>query len=263
MSILGFITGGQPQRVTIGRIDEDGPSPRLELDAALRLVPSRSVTISKNPVESGADITDHAKLENLVFSLDGFVSEDDMNIFASFVSSIGAGAIGTATGGTGGPFAGFVSTAGSAAILSEATNLALSPDIPPSAGLASQVANRAPGDRDFPRKVHNFLLALQQDRALVSVTSRMQVLTNLIITQYSAPQDIQDGRSLRFSMQLEQIQIVNSATVQVPENILDKAVSASAASKANLGKQATQAASAAQSNNASLAAQLVDSLSGG
>lgn len=258
MSIIGFLTGTNPQQVVISR-DESG-APGLTLDAAISITPTRQVSITKNPVESGANITDHATLGNLTLSIEGFIAEAPLpnGLLASalgIVAGAAGGLIGTAVGG-GGLVTSLV-TAGAAIGANKAANYALSPDISSGASVEEQIANRIPGDADYPRKAFDYLLGLQQDRSLIRVVTRLKTYTNLLITDLSAPQTIENGKSIRFTASFEQVQIVESASVSLPENLISGSATG-AASKAGLGKQAAGAATSAQTGNVSILKGLVN-----
>jgi hypothetical protein len=211
-------------------------------------------------VESGANITDHATLDNLTLTIEAIISESPLATSAlesalGIVAGAAGGLIGTAVGG------GLLATAATAAAAlgaKKAANFALSPDIPSGSGLEGQISNRAPGDDDYPRKAFDYLLGIQQDRNLVRVVTRFKTYTSLLITDISAPQTIENGKSLKFTASFEQVQIVESATATLPENLISKTATG-AASKGNLGKQAAGSATSAQSGNVSVLKGLVNS----
>ncbi len=248
MSILGFITGSNPQRVIIKRDGSEGPQlPGLTLDAAMNINPQHNGTPTKNPVESGGNIADHVTLDNLKFGIEGFVAEAPLPFSASeqalgALAGIAGGAVGT---GVGGGIAAQAAVALVSSTFTRIANFALSPDVGTPESLEQQIANRNLSDTDFPRKAYEYLWSLHQARSLIQVITQRKTYTNLVLTQLSAPQTIENGRSLKFTAMFEQLKIVNSASVSIPENkIAADAVGAS--SKANLGKQATSGTTSAQ-----------------
>lgn len=258
MTILGFLTGGSPQRVVISRDESEAPG--LTLDAALSIRPFRDLSITKNPVESGATIADHAELGNFSFDLEGIISEAPLpSGFAGAalgaLGGVAGGAIGTVTGGV----ASTLITSGALVGASAAANFALSPDIPDGASLENQIANRNLLDGDYPRKAWDYLLGLQQGRELVRVVTRQKTYTQLLIKSLSNPQTIAEGKSVKFTATFEQVKIVSSSTVQVPENVV-AADATGAASKASTGKQAATEATSAQSSNVSTLKSFVNSV---
>lgn len=246
MTILGFLTGNAPQRTIIGR-DAEG-APGLTLDAAISISASREVSLTKNPVESGANIVDHATLGNITIEIEGMLSEAPLasslaESALGALAGVAGGLIGTQVGG----LASSLLTTGAAIGANAAVNFALSPDVISGESQEAQIANRIPGDADFPRKAYDYLLGLQENRKLLKLTTRRKSYTQLLMTRLSAPESIEIGKSLRFTATFEQVKIVNSASVTLPENVIDIASAPGAASKANLGKQAASEATSAQS----------------
>ena len=129
-------------------------------------------------------------------------------------------------------------------------------------GIEGEIANRNPGDTDYPRKAWEYMLALQQSRSLVRVVTRLKTYRNLLITNLSSPQTSAEGLSIKFSCMCEEIQIVDSASVQLPENVI-AADATGAATKANKGSQSTSAASGAQEQNVSIIKGTVNAFQGG
>jgi len=242
MSIIGFLTNSNPQLLTLSRTDGVGVAPKLEIDATIRQNTSRRAMLTKNPVESGALTTDHVNLENINFEAECLVSEAPLSLLQSLIGGIAGGALGTEVGGALGSFLG---TAAGASVGSQIAKFALSPDIPPSEALGSQIATRIPGDLDYPKKVYDYLLALQQDRALIKVESRMATLSDLVIVSLTAPITIENGRSMRFTVGFEQIQIIKTSTSALTESVIDAAASATGATAQNLGSQAAEEATEA------------------
>ena len=252
MSILGFLTNNNPQQVTIARDVPGNKPPGLTLDAAVRMVPSREVNVTSNPVESGGKISDHATLGNISFLLDGLISEAPLpsgllGQALGILAGAAGGLIGTQAGGG---LAGTAFTAVAAGLATQVANFALSPDIPSGSSLEFQMGNRIPGDTEFPAKAYKFLFGLQQDRELLAINSRIVNLSQMLITSISAPFTIDNGRSLMFTARFEQLQIVKSATASLAENVVSAAATG-AASKSNLGQQAASAATEKQTSNAS------------
>ena len=264
MSIIGFLTGKNPQRVVISR-DGTG-APGLTLDAAISITTSRQVSLTKNPVESGGNITDHATLGNLTLSIEGLISEAPLpsgllESALGIAAGAAGGLIGTVVGGAAGGLAGSLATAGAAAganalISGSAASLEIKDGIPSAIAIESHISKRAVGDTDYPRKAFTYLLALQKDRLLVNVVTRLHTYKSLIITDISVPQVISDGKSIRFTASFEQVQIVKSASVTLPESVIAKNAGG-AASKGNLGKQATSAATEAQGGNVSILKSII------
>src|SRR5688500_7109000 len=105
MSITSFLFGNTPTLVKI--------ADTLTVDAAVRVITHRAAVPTKNPVESGSDITDHMKLENLKLSVEGVISETPLSTLLSLIGGFGGGLAGEALQGVqvGGALGGFATTA--------------------------------------------------------------------------------------------------------------------------------------------------------
>jgi len=255
MSIIGLLTGVNPQRVVLGRDEKDAPG--LVIDCTISLVPSRSINITKLPVESGGNITDNAVLGNINLAAEIVISEDPLD--TSFVSSALGVLAGTAGGAIGiqrGKYGGLVNVVGSV-LADKIKKFALSPDVGESRTLEKQIANRDLNDSDYPRKCYEYLFALQQDRELLKVVSRLKTYTNLLMSNISVPRTIDKGNSIQCTCNFEQVQIVESNTVKLPENVI-AADAAGASSAAKQGKKAAGKATEAQKKNISYLASFAD-----
>lgn len=236
MALTSFLFGKGNQLVTI--------ADALVVDAAIQVVPTRETTPTKNPVELGSDITDHVRLENLRLQIDGFISEAPLSTIATILGGLAAGLVGTVVGGRVSGIAGTLGTAAAGIAAKSAVSAlsggsgALAAD-PTSAQLEASMKNRDLSDTDFPKKAFEYLLAVQRDRLPFKIVTGFKTYKNMIITSLTSTQDAEHGKSLNFSMTCEQIQIVSSSLVKVPENLISAASSHSAASKAKTGAQST------------------------
>lgn len=255
MSILGLLTGVNPQRVVLSRDEKDAPG--LVIDCTISLTTSRSVNITKLPVESGGNVTDNAVLGNISLSAEIVITEAPLD--SSFVASalgVLAGTAGGAIGVQAGKYGSLVNIGGALGA-NFLKNFALSPDVSESRTLEQQIAKRDLNDTDYPRKCYDYLMALQQDRELLKIVSRMKTYTNLLISELSLPQSIDMGKSIKATCSFEQVQIVQSNTVKIPENLI-AADASGAASKAKQGKKAVGKATDAQNKNISYLARFAD-----
>lgn len=227
MSITSFIFGRTPQPVTLAN--------ELIIDASVRVSPSRKATPSKYPIESGSKIVDNVMLENLTLQVDGIISEAPLSTLQSLLGGIIGGAIGTQVGGLAGAAAGSAQTAlqGAAAALAGGSQ----------SNIRDTIKNRNLGDTDFPKKAWEYLLQVQLDRFPFSIITGFKEYSDMILTDVNSVQTSKDGGSLRFSITCEQIQIITTQTVQIPESVIDAAASNSASSKGNGGRKSTKAAS--------------------
>lgn len=258
-SVIGLVTGNLPKRVTISHTSKPSPGV-LELDATIEANASRKMEVTKNPVEGGGNIADHAILQNLTYTIKAVVSEAPISVLQSFVGGIAGGAIGNIAGGAAGGAAAIGTAVGAVIGSAAAGELSKSPNVPASSSLDGRVSARVPLDRTYPKLAYDWLMSLQQDRILISVESRFHILDNLMITELGAPIVIERGRSVEFSMVCEQVQIIDSATIQLSETQLEAEIAPTAASSANLGTQSAGAATSSQSTQPSFLKSLFDGL---
>ena len=230
MSALALLLGESQFRTAIAQ---------LKLDAASSIQHTATATPSKNPIEARSgdpidNFTDHVRLDNRVVTIEGIMSEAPLSLLGS-AFNIFTGAAATNVGPTLGTF-------GTQAL---------------AAGLGSLgglIANRNSEDPQFPQKAFEYLIELRDNRVPFTVVTRLKRYGNMILTSLSVPQVAADGNSLRFSATLEQIEIVQTQTILVPEQ---QVTNPSGASKQNLGKQAQKAAS---TDNSSVAKGFFDDI---
>ena len=191
----------------------------LELDAAISIDINTTSTVTSNPIEEGADVSDHVKTENLKISLEAIVSESPINLksaAAGLLAGVGTSFLGSAAKG-------FAATAIQTGLSS----------------IAGLIANRGQNDIQYPEKSYNYLRELQTKREPFTAVLNGKSYDNLIITSLSKPEKAEQGGSLFFSASFEQIRIVASKTVLIPKSQIKGDRAASAAGKAKLGKQGT------------------------
>jgi hypothetical protein len=91
---------------------------------------------------------------------------------------------------------------------------------------------------------HEFLLNLYRSREPFDFVGSLGVYTDMILTKYNPSRDSKTGSALHFTASLEQIIIVESATVATSGiSKLDSSVNHTASKTENSGQQATKEAS--------------------
>ncbi len=205
MPALSLVLGKKQFRTAIGV---------LELDAAMSVDHSYGANPSKNPIEKGSDITDHIKLENPTIQVEGIVSEAPLSLLGSAFNVL-TGALSTRFTDALGAFG---SSIGAAALGS----------------IAGLISNRNPNDNQFPIKAFDYLVELRNKRIPFTVVTRLKRYEDMVVTRLSFPQQASNGNSLVFNATFEQIQLVQTQTVIIPETKVKKS---GAASKQNTGKQ--------------------------
>jgi len=167
------------------------------------------MTITSHPVEEGANITDHARPENQRITIEGYVSNKPLwsnpgvEKFAEFRPIELAipkqpSPLAPTPGGLTRAAVGFVE-----GLLKKPQNqamvLAPTGDVPARA-----------------REMWELLYAAQQARALVTVSTALADLENCLIERLSVPRTTEDGNGASFQVDVLQVRIVKSATVEAP-----------------------------------------------
>lgn len=201
----------------------------LTLDAAMEISHEHSATVSKNPIEDGSDTSDNVRIENPTLTISGIISEAPLNLQASAFNIFTGAAAGKAVQKLGSPYGAI-------------TGAALG-------SLGGLMTNRKEGDINFPRKAFEFLIELEKKRQPIVIETSLRTYSNMILTKLSVPQSALRGKSLEFSATFEQISLVKTSTVLIPEKNVKKS---GAASKQNLGKQAAKEATEATQKGSSI-----------
>ena len=182
----------------------------LQLDAAVSIQHDANATPTKNPIEarsgdSDDNFTDHIRLQNRTLSIEALISESPLSIFSSAFNI----------------FTGAAATSVANDLVGPTSNVAAQAFATGLGSIAGLIANRQEGDLSFPKKAFDYLISdLRDKRFPFTIVTRLQTYENMVITSLSVPQTAADGRSLRFSATFEQIKIVNTKTVAIPEGIV-------------------------------------------
>lgn len=213
MAVINLLLGKTPFSTVIGA---------MKLDAAESLNHEFTSTPSKNPIEDGSEITDNVRVNNGTLSITGMISDSPLrilnsalNIFTGSLTSIGETA-----------FGGFASQALAVGLGS----------------LGGIIAGRDEDDVLFPQKAFDYLLELRKNKIPFNIQTDLKVYENMILTKLSVPRTAADGRSLKFSASFEQITIVRTGTIILPERNTKNLPGAT--KKQNLGKQPRKEATA-------------------
>lgn len=205
----------------------------LQLDASVSETHNRKSKISANEIEDGSQINDHITLDPESLTIEGLISEAPLSL-AQALANVATTAAGGAIGGAGGALA----TAGIASLSSNLLRTSQNPSV----------------DALFK------LEELWTKRVPFTVVTGLKTYKNMVIESITIPRSKDIGKSLRFTVNLMQLKIVRSKTVIIPEANLDEQAGHSAASKANIGKQKTAAASAATTRGSSVAFDVLGGL---
>lgn len=230
MSALNLILGkGQPRT----KIDV------LTLDVAMEIGHEQSASVTKNPIEDGSNVADNIRVENNIINITGIISEAPLTLLGSAFNIFTGLAATKAVQTLGSPFG----TITGAAVGS----------------LGGLIAKRNENDVNFPKKAFQFLTELKDKRTPFVVVTSLRTYQNMVLTKLSIPQRASVGNSLEFTATLEQIQVVKTSVVLIPEK---KVKRPGAASSQNLGKQATKEATEQNKKGSSILFDLFSKVGG-
>ena len=232
MPILSLIFN-RPKRAQIGA---------MQLDASLVENHIRVAKPTKESIEDGTTVSDHVKLEPAKLTIKGQVSDVPLGIFQSAIGT----ALGATTSAVAQSFGGESSLSGtiagevaSAGIGSLAKLLKPKP---------SERGGRTINTRD-PNDAFRYLEELWAAREPFTVITALRVYNNMIVSNLDVPRSASIGKSLTFTLQVEEITIVKSSIIQVPPF---QVVPQGATSKAKLGRSEAKQAGEGATNNGSI-----------
>lgn len=213
--------------------DESGETEHVQFDVVESETPEDVLTVTDHPIEEGANVSDHARLEPASLTIEGFVSamlnplvdtdltnesleinvprlgppgrksealdipEPPIQPSQSGLLQAGIGAIKSLF--TGGP-----------KFVHESTRARSSETVHFTA-----VQQREPRDRI--RDVYELLLKAQARKLLVTVHESHREHFDMLITRVAKPKATEDGKAARFQVDLRQIFVADSETVAAPQ----------------------------------------------
>lgn len=215
-------------------IDEDsGSTEHVELDVVDNETPEDVLTPTEHAVEEGANVTDHARLEPAFLTIEGIISNmvnpridtDLVNQSVEIeVPEMLAPRTKTTTLDVAKPgLQPNVTSLVNAGIGALSSLILGGPkfthqDQPRRTTRTVKVTTlqqREPRDRI--RDAYDLLLKAQSTRALVTVQALHREHFDMLITRIAKPRTIEDGKAARFQIDLRQIRVADSETVQSPE----------------------------------------------
>ena len=215
-----------------GQDPDSGETDVVQFDIVLVLSPEDIGTLTKHPVEVGADVSDHYRDDPDRLSIEAKVStiphprDADVTLSALDLTLRTRTTPGTKTITLDVPsppitpsLAG-LAEAGINAIASAITG-------PPKATVhaepktrnvsASAQAWQQRSPRNRVRDVYDRLLQFKHKRMLATVQPTMREYFDMMITRVAAPQTVEDGNAVTFGIDLERLRVADSETVQSPE----------------------------------------------
>jgi hypothetical protein len=215
-------------------IDEkSGALKAVEFDLVETETPEDNTTITDHPVEEGVNVSDHARDEPIHYTVEGLVStipnpriDDDahtkslelafremkepgsksitLTVPTPPVQLSESGLLQAGIGALVGLFAGptKVTVRGNAHDAAVTRNVrVLQQDAP----------------RDRVRDVYDLLLKARADKALVTILLQDRELFDMLIERVAKPRTLEDGKLARFQVDLRQLRVADSVTVQAPK----------------------------------------------
>jgi hypothetical protein len=187
MAIFGNAIGTLVKRtVLFYELEAGGKIGFLQLDATVSESHQRIARVTQNEIESGANVADNINLQNEKFQIQGIISEaplpsNDIRDIALTVQNAGFGALSGAVG-------------------------ALSGGLIPDAGAALKRIVAL-------IQLENFW----KNKIPFTVLTGLKKYDDVVITSLTIPVNYKDGNSLRFTAQCEVIRLVESQTIDIPE----------------------------------------------
>lgn len=190
---LAQSAGKPPVKVSIYPVGAVGLGDVVSVDATITEVHTANTELTSHPVETGANITDHARQNPREVQIDGFITNSpiDGSILDAALRAVPAL---YATASTG-PTAGALS---SAAVLG-----------------TMALANALSGS-DITRDNFDRFQRFWTNSTLLQVFTPFRVYTNMIMVNFKAPREQANGDALKFSATFREVFFVASQLVTIP-----------------------------------------------
>lgn len=165
-------------------VDAAGDTIGLDLDVAKLLTYERAAEVTEHPVENGSPISDHVKAVNAAFGLEGVISNSPIRVPTTQMRGLAraAGNVEVRVGG-------------------ETQRVTL---------------QRWSGAFDRKRECNDLLAALVTGRFVVTLTTSLELLENLIVTRFKVTEDPDSGNALGLILDFKQLRLVGTSRAAVP-----------------------------------------------
>lgn len=235
---------------TIYWVDEDsGETRTVQFDVVEASTGEDLLTVTQHPVETGANIVDHARREPETLMIEGIVSNTPMpgqpgvETIPEELDLEVVGDPGTQQVTLDIPqprIQPSVSGLVRAGIAALSQSGALKATLRGNLRKRRETIRASFSQRTTPtnriREVYESLLEAQEKRALIVVQTRDREYYDMILERVAAPRTVQDGAAARFQIDLRRIRLATSETVEAPRPVeargaLSKAKGAQATKK--------------------------------
>lgn len=211
---------------------DSGETEIVEFDAVLTLSPDDTVAITDHPVETGANVTDHARDEPELLSIEAKVSTiaspRDADVTLSTLDlvvnvrttpgtklitlDVPTPPITPSIGGLVEAGVNAITTAISgppkATVIDESRSRTVN-------GTARAWKQRSPRNR--VRDIYERLLGWKTKHLLVTIQTTMREYFDMMIARVAAPQTVDDGSAVTFQLDFKRIRVADSETVLSPQ----------------------------------------------
>lgn len=218
MGIVSLVTGQGPQLTVIK--DEEGKKVLFALDATSAVTPTHDAELTDNPVEDDTDVSDGYRKKNVELMITGEISDTPLMLdltTAAIAGGVAAARLASQYLG------GFNTAAGGLAVTGATLGAGRI-----AASLTSTTDTRSKTERDK-------LLQLIDNATIITIVTRKNVYSNMMVISLSFPTDATTGGKLNLTMKLREVRIIASGEVQIKH--IAKQVSHTAPVKKDLGKK--------------------------
>jgi hypothetical protein len=184
------------------------PSGQLEgivFDATPREVHSSGATVTEHALETGANIADHVRPSVLKTSFECFVSDSPVEVPVTQMYGV-SGSVRAAS-----------LEAGTLPELTKGASGAKPATYEQRSVKATATVLQFDGEFSRVGRVYEQLDRLRKDATLLTATTLLDSLENMVITSLSAPQTAKDGDGITFGLELTQVRFAESQIVEVPD----------------------------------------------
>jgi hypothetical protein len=252
-NLASFLFGRTPSKTKFGEF--------LVVDVTSMITTTYQATVTSNPVQRGAVINDHVKLEPLIVKMDCFISDAPIGTDTTLAESLAGGVAGSLAavvgqnskvGGLAMLGTGIFATAGSKLgnyMAADATDRGSNSTWPQ---MAFDILRRR-FESQAPFTLYTYFYPKDDDR---------NIYQNMVMTSLEITHSPNDGGGLRFSVTAQKIRVVTllDEVLVDPSTIKGLQAANSAATKRDLGKQGTKAASDKAARDASSAKGILDDI---
>lgn len=205
--VLFNLISRRKQLTQIITLNSVGDTNTFQIDSTPSLTHNMTATITSNPIEDGSNVSDHVNIEPRRLTIEGFISNTPLTIQQS------------------------IATTFATAVLNQVTP----PLLTGSLVSAFQVSTNRIQDAFI------ILEELMNNKVPFRVQTGLKLYENMIVSDISIPRNSENA--LRFTMNLQQIQVSQSEVVLIPETNLANNVKHTASSLQSEGKKSTNSVS--------------------